>query len=116
MIRRGDIYISVDFNGARGSEQTGIRPCIVVSNDLCNKHSPVISVVPVSSQIAKFRLPTHLFLDKYMYSLTSDSLALVEQVTSIDKSRLGARHIKGLSYKDLALLDDMLKIQLGITN
>lgn len=68
------------------SVQQGVRPVIIVSNDAANEHSPVITVVPLTSQLGKNALPTHVFLNNYM--LNRPSLALCEQILSVDKARL----------------------------
>lgn len=112
-VRRGDIFIDTDFRGMVGSEQGGRRPCIVISNDLCNKFSPAISVIPITKQ-SKTKIPTHLLLSKHKYFLDEDSLALVEQTRVLDKTRLGYKHTRGLHKDDLEAIEDMLKIQFGL--
>lgn len=91
MCKRGDIYF-VDFgdNIGRSSKQSGIRPAIIISNNLANAHSPVITVVPLTSRIKKKRsLPTHVFLPRQCGTgLYLHSLALCEQVDAIDKIKL----------------------------
>ena len=112
-VKRGEIYLDTNFGAGRGSEQAGRRPCIVVSNDLCNKHSPAITVVPITKQ-TKTKIPTHFDMPRSKFSLPDDSIALVEQVRTIDKSRLGARHMVKLDREQLAEINEMIKIQLGV--
>jgi len=113
-VKRGDIFFSVDLSGARGSEQGGIRPCIIVSNDICNKYSTVVTVVPITAQTTKANIPTHLDLDMVRYKFKRPSIALAEQVTSVDKERLKDKHYKRISDDDMEKLDELLKIQLGL--
>lgn len=114
MCMRGDVYY-VDFGRNVGSKQGGIRPALIVSNDKANVHSPVITVIPLTARIEKKRfLPTHVLIPRNSGSgLNKNSLAMAEQVESIDKSFL-------LSYKghisDQALMRQVtkaLKIQIG---
>lgn len=86
MIKRGDIYY-VNFGEYKGSTQGGVRPAIVISNNLNNKYSPTVTVVPLTSNLKKRNLPTHVFVSKNC-GINKNSLALAEQVTNIDKSCL----------------------------
>jgi mRNA interferase MazF len=86
MIKRGDIYY-VNFGQYQGSKQGGVRPAIIMSNNLNNRYSPTLTVVPLTSNLKKRDLPTHVFVGKEC-GLNRDSLALAEQVTNIDKSCL----------------------------
>lgn len=112
-IKRGDIFLDVDFGEARGSVQSGARPCLVVSNKLCNMYSPVITVLPITAQV-KADMPTHFHLDKNKYKLKRHSIVLAEQIITVDKSYLKNRHFKSLTRHDLALIDDLLRIQLEL--
>ena len=85
-IRRGDIYYA-DLDPVTGSEQGGVRPVIIVQNNLGNAHSPTVVVVPITSQMEKYRLPTHVFIPKSC-GLAKKSFAMVEQIRTIDRSRL----------------------------
>lgn len=113
-IKRGDILIDVDFSGGVGREQDGVRPCIVVSNKRCNRYSPVITVIPITTSETKTDLPTHLVLDDEKYKLKKPSIVLAEQITTIDKSRIGAKHIKSIDAEDMKIIDGLLKIQLEL--
>jgi len=90
MIMRGDLF-SACLDPVVGSEQGGIRPVLVVQNDVGNKFSPTIIVVPLTSQREKPSLPTHILVSAGVDGLQKDSLLLAEQVRTIDKSRLLTR-------------------------
>ena len=87
VVRRGDMYYA-DLSPVIGSEQGGIRPVLVIQNDVGNKHSPTVIVSAITSQQNKSKLPTHIELDSYKLGLKSDSILLTEQIRTIDKSRL----------------------------
>lgn len=88
-IKRGDIHW-VDFGETNGSEQGGIRPAIIIQNNVGNKYSPTVIVCPISSEIKKKELPTHVCLDKWrIYGLTKPSQVITEQIRTRDKSQLG---------------------------
>lgn len=86
IIRRGDIYYA-DLRPVVGSEQGGIRPVLIVQNDVGNRHSPTVIVAAITSKMNKAKLPTHIELSKG-YGIEKDSVILLEQVRTIDKSRL----------------------------
>lgn len=85
-IKRGDVYY-VDFGETTGSEQGGIRPCIIIQNDIGNKFSPTVIVNCITSQMTKAKLPTHVEISS-KFGLKKDSIVLCEQVKTIDKKRL----------------------------
>ena len=89
-IKRGDIYYA-DLSPVVGSEQGGMRPVLIVQNDMGNKHSPTVIAAAITSQINKARLPTHIELGAKSYGLTKDSVVLLEQIRTIDKKRLMER-------------------------
>lgn len=84
-VQIGDVYW-VDFKG-EGSEQSGLRPAIVVQNNIGNKYSPTVKVVPVTTQVKK-RMPTHVIMKAVVSGLEKDSIALCEQETVCDKSKI----------------------------
>lgn len=86
-IRRGDIFYA-DLRPVVGSEQGGVRPVLVVQNDVGNKHSPTIIVAAITSKMNKAKLPTHVEISAEKYGIVKDSVILLEQVRTIDKSRL----------------------------
>ena len=87
IIKRGDIYYA-DLSPVIGSEQGGIRPIVVLQNDIGNKYSPTIIVAAITSQINKAKIPTHIELNAEKYGLSKDSVILLEQIRTIDKKRL----------------------------
>ncbi|WP_129598220.1 type II toxin-antitoxin system PemK/MazF family toxin [Anaerophilus nitritogenes] len=87
IVKRGDIFYA-DLSPVVGSEQGGVRPVLVVQNDIGNKYSPTVIVVAITSQINKAKLPTHIEISASEYGLTRDSVVLLEQVRTIDKKRL----------------------------
>ena len=86
-IVRGDIYYA-DLRPVVGSEQGGIRPVLIVQNDVGNRHSPTVICAAITSQMHKAKLPTHVALDSDKYDLAKDSVVLLEQLRTIDKKRL----------------------------
>ena len=87
VIRRGDMFYA-DLSPVIGSEQGGIRPVLVIQNNVGNKYSPTVIVSAITSQMNKNKLPTHIELDQAGCGLKSDSVVLTEQIRTIDKSRL----------------------------
>ena len=87
LIRRGDIYYA-DLRPVVGSEQGGVRPVLVIQNDAGNRHSPTVIVAAITSRMNKAKLPTHVEVSAERYGIVKDSVILLEQVRTIDKSRL----------------------------
>ena len=87
IVRRGDIYFA-DLSPVVGSEQGGVRPVLIVQNDVGNKHSPTVICAAITSQMNKAKLPTHIALSSAVYALPKDSVVLLEQIRTIDKQRL----------------------------
>lgn len=86
-IRRGDIYYA-DLSPVIGSEQGGLRPVLIVQNDVGNKYSPTVIAAAITSKMSKSKLPTHIDLQGMDVGLAKDSIVLLEQVRTIDKKRL----------------------------
>ena len=86
-IKRGDIYYA-DLRPVVGSEQGGIRPVLIVQNDVGNRHSPTIICAAITSKMNKAKLPTHIELSAGKYDMVKDSVILLEQLRTIDKQRL----------------------------
>ena len=86
-MRRGDIYYA-DLRPVIGSEQGGIRPVLIVQNDVGNKHCPTIICAAITSRMNKAKLPTHIELSTEKYDMDKDSVVLLEQLRTIDKKRL----------------------------
>lgn len=87
LIRRGDIFYA-DLRPVVGSEQGGVRPVLIIQNDVGNRHSPTVICAAITSQMNKAKLPTHVELDCTKYALVKDSVVLLEQLRTIDKTRL----------------------------
>lgn len=87
LIRRGDIYYA-DLRPVVGSEQGGVRPVLIIQNDVGNLHSPTVICAAITSQMNKAKLPTHIALSSAVYALPKDSVILLEQIRTIDKQRL----------------------------
>ena len=111
-IRRGDIYYA-DLSPVVGSEQGGIRPVLVIQNDVGNKYSPTVIVAAITSQINKAKMPTHIELSGDVYGLSKDSVVLMEQIRTIDKKRLKEKigHMDEENTKDI---DEALRISFGL--
>ena len=85
-VKRGEVYYA-DFDPTVGSEQGGVRPVLIIQNDLGNKYSPTVIAAAITSQMNKNKLPTHIEIDSEEFGLKSDSVILTEQIRTIDKSR-----------------------------
>ncbi len=112
MIKRGEIYFA-QLNPVIGSEQGGIRPVLVVQNDVGNQYSPTTIVLAITSQINKAKLPTHVEIKAEEYSLERDSVILAEQIRTIDKSRFKQR-IAILNEDMMNRVDKALTISIGL--
>lgn len=86
-VKRGDIYYA-DLSPVVGSEQGGVRPVLIVQNDVGNKYSPTVIAAAITSQRDKANLPTHIEVSAELCGLTKESIVLLEQVRTIDKRRL----------------------------
>ena len=109
-VKRGELYYA-DLSPVVGSEQGGIRPVLVVQNDVGNKYSPTIIAAAVTSKINKARLPTHIELPS-AYGLAKDSVILLEQIRTLDKRRLKER-IGELPSSTMNLVNRAILISLG---
>ena len=87
IMRRGDVYYA-DLRPVIGSEQGGVRPVLIVQNDVGNRHSPTVICAAITSKMNKAKLPTHIELDSNRYEMVKDSVVLLEQLRTIDKKRL----------------------------
>ncbi len=95
-MRRGDVYYA-DLRPVVGSEQGGIRPVLIIQNDMGNKHSPTVIIAAITSRMNKAKLPTHIELNANRYDMDKDSVVLLEQLRTIDKKRLRDKvcHLEG---------------------
>ena len=112
MVKRGDIYYA-DLSPVVGSEQGGLRPVLIVQNDTGNRHSPTVIAAAITSQTGKARLPTHIELEAKSCGLTRDSVILLEQIRTIDKSRLRERMGK-LDEPVMNQVDDAIAVSFGL--
>lgn len=110
-IRFGDIFYAI-LNPTIGSEQNGVRPVIIVQNNKGNRYSPTTIVVPITSKLSKRALPTHIILEN-TEGLETKSMALIEQIRTLDKSRLLTR-ITRVNDKDLEKVKEAIKNNLNI--
>lgn len=111
-VLRGDVFYA-NLNPVIGSEQGGVRPVLILQNDIGNKYSPTTIVAAITSRIKKAKLPTHVELDSSSFSLEKDSVILLEQVRTIDKRRLKEK-IAHLDEETMAQIDQALGISLGL--
>ena len=111
-IERGDIYYA-DLSPVVGSEQGGLRPVLIIQNDIGNKYSPTVIIAAITSQIQKAKLPTHIELNHTKYPLSKDSVVLLEQIRTLDKLRLRDR-IGCLDAIAMQKVNVGLMISLGI--
>lgn len=112
MIKRGEIYYA-DLSPVIGSEQGGIRPVLIVQNDVGNRHSPTVIAAAITSQKEKAKLPTHITLEASSCGLTKDSIVLLEQIRTIDKKRLKDR-MGELNPTAMTKVDNALQISFGL--
>ena len=114
IVKRGDLYYA-DLSPVIGSEQGGVRPVLIIQNDVGNKYSPTVIVSAITSQINKAKLPTHIEINAQDFGLPKDSVVLLEQIRTIDKKRL--REKIGKFDDDLMKsIDDALRISIGLGN
>ena len=111
-IRRGDIYYA-DLSPVVGSEQGGVRPVLIVQNDVGNRFNPTVIAAAITSQRGKAKLPTHILLDSQTTGLSRDSIVLLEQVRTIDKHRLKER-MGRLDSGSMGRVDQALSISFGL--
>ncbi len=110
-IKRGDIYFA-NLSPVVGSEQGGVRPVLVVQNDIGNKYSPTVIVAAITSKLNKAKLPTHIELNGSTYGLERNSVVLLEQIRTLDKARLIEKI--GNAVEKLNEIDEALAISLGL--
>lgn len=111
MIKRGDLYYA-DLSPVVGSEQGGVRPILIVQNDIGNKYSPTVIAAAITSRTTKTKLPTHIELNAGKFGLPKDSIILLEQIRTLDKRRLREK-IGELTELEMQKVNDGLLISLG---
>lgn len=111
LVFRGNVYI-VDLGDNKGSVQSGVRPCVVIGNNMNNVHSSTTQIIPFTTS-DKQSLPVHVNLNKAQYPfLNQDSVAIVEQITTVDKGQI-RQFIGSLTEKDINKIIECLNIQVG---
>ena len=115
VVKRGDMFYA-DLSPVVGSEQGGIRPVLIIQNDLGNRYSPTVIAAAITSQTNKTKLPTHIELGENTSGLKSNSVVLAEQIRTIDKSRLKEKigHIE--DSKIINQLNNALGVSFGLDN
>lgn len=110
-VRRGDLYYA-DLSPVIGSEQGGVRPVLIVQNNVGNKYSPTIIAAAITSQLDKAKLPTHIQLPANVYGLPKNSVVLLEQIRTLDKTRLKEK-IGELPINMMSRVNEALLVSLG---
>ena len=110
-IKRGDIFYA-DLSPVVGSEQGGVRPVLVIQNDIGNKYSPTVIICAITSKLTKAKLPTHIELESENYNLPKDSVCLLEQIRTLDKQRLKEK-VSYIGGKKMKEVDRAILISLG---
>lgn len=112
MVKRGDIYFA-DLSPVVGSEQGGVRPVLIIQNNLGNHFSPTVIVAAITAKMVKPKLPTHIGIKAIGTGIERDSVILLEQIRTIDKARLNDKvcHLDALKMEQV---DNALKISVGI--
>lgn len=111
-VHRGDIYYA-DLSPVVGSEQGGVRPVLIVQNDIGNKYSPTVIAAAITSQTSKTRLPTHISLNAEKCGLSKDSVVLLEQIRTLDKKRLKER-MGTLDSTAMSRVNQALQVSFGL--
>lgn len=112
IVKRGDVYFA-DLSPVVGSEQGGVRPVLIIQNDIGNRFSPTVVVAAITAQIQKAKLPTHVEIAADRYGFERNSVILLEQIRTIDKQRLTDK-ITHLDEEMMRNVEDALQISLGM--
>ncbi len=112
IVKRGDIFYA-DLSPVVGSEQGGMRPVLIVQNDTGNKHSPTVIAAAITSQTGKAKLPTHIELSGQSVGLSRDSVILLEQIRTLDKSRLREK-MGRLDGETMTRVDNAIAVSFGL--
>lgn len=112
-VKRGDIYYA-DLSPVVGSEQGGLRPVLIVQNDVGNRHSPTVIAAAITSRMSKTRLPTHIDVYADRVGLQRDSVILLEQIRTIDKKRLKEK-MGHLDDSIMREVNDAISVSFGLT-
>ncbi|MEI3612992.1 type II toxin-antitoxin system PemK/MazF family toxin [Pseudogracilibacillus sp. SO30301A] len=112
IVQRGEVYFA-DLSPVVGSEQGGVRPVLVIQNDIGNRFSPTVIVAAITAQIQKAKLPTHVEIKAEKHGFERDSVILLEQIRTLDKQRLTDKITK-LDIDTMKLINRALEISLGL--
>ncbi|MFB4165946.1 type II toxin-antitoxin system PemK/MazF family toxin [Alteribacillus sp. JSM 102045] len=112
VVKRGDVFFA-DLSPVVGSEQGGVRPVLIIQNDIGNRFSPTVVVAAITAQIKKAKLPTHVEIDAAKHRFDRDSVILLEQIRTIDKQRLTDK-ITHLDEDTMERVKEALEISLGL--
>ena len=112
LVRRGEIYYA-DLSPVVGSEQGGIRPVLIVQNDVGNRHSPTVIAAAITSRREKAKLPTHIDVQAATCGLTKDSIVLLEQIRTLDKRRL-REHMGRVDEQVMRKVDSAIAVSFGL--
>ena len=111
IVKRGDVFYA-DLSPVVGSEQGGVRPVLVIQNDIGNRFSPTVIIAAITAQIQKAKLPTHVEIEAKTHGMERDSVILLEQIRTIDKQRLTDK-ITHLEEETMRKVDEALKTRVG---
>ncbi len=111
-MKRGDVFYA-DLSPVVGSEQGGVRPVLIIQNDIGNRFSPTVIVAAITAQIQKAKLPTHVEIEAKSHGMERDSVILLEQIRTIDKQRLTDK-ITHLDDETMRKVDEALQISVGL--
>lgn len=112
IVKRGDVYFA-DLSPVVGSEQGGVRPVLIIQNDIGNRFSPTVIVAAITAQIQKAKLPTHVEINAKEHGFDRDSVILLEQIRTIDKQRLTDK-ITHLDSEMMQKVNEALQISVGL--
>ena len=112
VVKRGDIYYA-NLSPIIGSEQGGVRPVLIIQNDVGNRHSPTIICAAITSRMNKAKLPTHIEISSGRYHLVKDSVILLEQIRTIDKQRL-REYVCHVDSRMMGKVNHAIQISLGL--
>ena len=112
IVKRGDVFYA-DLSPVVGSEQGGVRPVLVIQNDIGNRFSPTVIIAAITAQIQKAKLPTHVEIEAKTHGMERDSVILLEQIRTIDKQRLTDK-ITHLDDDTMNKVNDALQISVGL--
>ena len=111
-IKRGEIYYA-DLSPVIGSEQGGVRPVLIIQNDVGNKYSPTVIAAAITSQQFKTKMPTHINVNASVCGLSKDSVVLLEQIRTLDKQRLREK-MGNLPESDMSRINNALSVSIGL--